>query len=79
MNRVGMFGSKRRREPREGRGATHYQMRQRMISIGDAYVIENDRGECEGRAHHQEWDLGPLQGPGLCQRPGSEGQVTSHG
>jgi uncharacterized protein YxjI len=35
----------RRRERREEREATRYQMRQRMISIGDDYVIENDRGE----------------------------------
>jgi uncharacterized protein YxjI len=35
----------RRRERREGREATRYQMRQRMISIGDDYTIENDRGE----------------------------------
>jgi uncharacterized protein YxjI len=40
----------RREERREdsagGRGAAvRYQMRQRMISIGDDYVIENDRGE----------------------------------
>ena len=34
-----------RRERREDSGATRYQMRQRMISIGDDYVIENDRGE----------------------------------
>ncbi len=40
-----MFGSRRRQEQREDRGATRYQMRQRMISIGDDYVIENDRGE----------------------------------
>jgi uncharacterized protein YxjI len=39
-----MFGE-RRRERREEREATRYQMRQRMISIGDDYVIENDRGE----------------------------------
>ncbi len=39
-----MFGG-RRRERREEREATRYQMRQRMISIGDDYVIENDRGE----------------------------------
>jgi len=39
-----VFGE-RRRERREEREATHYQMRQRMISIGDDYVIENDRGE----------------------------------
>jgi uncharacterized protein YxjI len=32
-------------ERREEREATRYQMRQRMISIGDDYVIENDRGE----------------------------------
>ena len=39
----------RREERREARGGgpevTHYQMRQRMISIGDDYVIENDCGE----------------------------------
>jgi uncharacterized protein YxjI len=35
-----------RREERHGeRDATRYQMHQRMISIGDDYVIENDRGE----------------------------------
>ena len=39
-----MFGE-RRRERREEREATRYQMRQRMISIGDDYVIENDSGE----------------------------------
>ena len=39
----------RREERREGRrgdgGATHYRMRQRLVSIGDDYWIENDRGE----------------------------------
>jgi hypothetical protein len=39
----------RREERREARGGgpevTRYQMRQRMLSIGDDYVIENDRGE----------------------------------
>ena len=40
-----MFGRERRQERRFGRDATRYQMRQRMISIGDDYVIENDRGE----------------------------------
>jgi len=45
-----MFGRERRQERREERRGggdvvTHYQMRQRMISIGDDYVIENDRGE----------------------------------
>jgi uncharacterized protein YxjI len=38
-----------RREEREtfGRGgsATHYQMRQKMVSIGDDYWIENDAGQ----------------------------------
>ncbi len=28
-----------------GGGATHYQMRQKMVSIGDDFWIENDRGE----------------------------------
>ena len=40
-----MLGRERRQERREGSGGTRYQMRQRMISIGDDYVIENDRGE----------------------------------
>ena len=43
-----MFGRERRRErreEREDRGAERYQMRQRMISIGDDYEIENERGE----------------------------------
>ena len=40
-----MFGRERRQERRFERDATRYQMRQRMISIGDDYVIENDRGE----------------------------------
>jgi len=48
-----MFGRDRRQDRREERREartggpvlTHYQMRQRMISIGDDYVIENDRGE----------------------------------
>ncbi len=39
-----MFG-KRREERREERESTRYQMRQRMISIGDDYDIQNDRGE----------------------------------
>lgn len=35
-----------RREARAGsREVTRYQMRQRMISVGDDYVIENDHGE----------------------------------
>ena len=41
-----MFGRDRRHEQREERReARRYQMRQRMISIGDDYVIENDHGE----------------------------------
>jgi uncharacterized protein YxjI len=44
-----LFGRERRQERREERrgedDGTRYQMRQRMISIGDDYVIENDRGE----------------------------------
>jgi uncharacterized protein YxjI len=39
-----MFG-KRRRERREAHDAIRYQMRQRMISIGDDYTIEDDHGE----------------------------------
>jgi uncharacterized protein YxjI len=40
-----LFGRERRRERREGDDVTRYQMRQRMISIGDDYVIENEQGE----------------------------------
>jgi uncharacterized protein YxjI len=34
----------RRHERRDG-GADHYRMRQKLVSIGDDYWIENDRGE----------------------------------
>jgi uncharacterized protein YxjI len=34
-----------RRDERSGGGATHYQMRQKLVSIGDDYWIQNDRGE----------------------------------
>jgi uncharacterized protein YxjI len=40
-----LFGRRRREERRFDREATRYQMRQRMLSIGDDYTIENDRGE----------------------------------
>jgi uncharacterized protein YxjI len=40
-----LFGRQRRQERRFDQVATRYQMRQRMIAIGDDYVIENDRGE----------------------------------
>ncbi len=40
-----LFGRKRRQERRFDREAARYQMRQRMLSIGDDYTIENDRGE----------------------------------
>jgi uncharacterized protein YxjI len=40
-----LLGRKRRQERRFDQAATRYLMRQRMISIGDDYVIENDRGE----------------------------------
>lgn len=33
------------RGPGGGAGKTHYQMRQKMVSIGDDFWIENDRGE----------------------------------
>ncbi len=35
----------RREERRTGVTATRYQMRQKLLSIGDDYWIENDRGE----------------------------------
>ncbi len=35
----------RREERRGGGGADHYRMRQKLVSIGDDYWIENDRGE----------------------------------
>ena len=34
-----------RREERRGDTAEHYQMRQQLVSIGDDYWIENERGE----------------------------------
>ena len=40
-----MFGRKRREERRFDSVATRYKMRQRMLSIGDDYEIENERGE----------------------------------
>jgi uncharacterized protein YxjI len=40
-----LLGRKRRQERAFDREATRYQMRQRMLSIGDDYIIENDRGE----------------------------------
>ena len=40
-----MLGRRRRQEREFEREATRYQMRQRMLSIGDDYIIENDRGE----------------------------------
>jgi len=35
----------RRQERRGDRGADHYRMRQKLVSIGDDYWIENNRGE----------------------------------
>ena len=35
----------RREERRGGTGAVHYRMRQKLVSIGDDYWIENDQGE----------------------------------
>jgi uncharacterized protein YxjI len=35
----------RRQERRDGTGAVHYRMRQKLVSIGDDYWIENDQGE----------------------------------
>ena len=43
--RLALFGSKRREQRRFDSAATCYKMRQRMISIGDDYEIENDQGE----------------------------------
>jgi uncharacterized protein YxjI len=40
-----LFDRKRRQERRFDQAATRYLMRQRMLSIGDDYTIENDRGE----------------------------------
>jgi uncharacterized protein YxjI len=34
-----------RREERRGGAAEHYRMRQQLVSIGDDYWIENERGE----------------------------------
>jgi uncharacterized protein YxjI len=40
-----LLGRRRRQERAFEREATRYQMHQRMLSIGDDYIIENDRGE----------------------------------
>ena len=40
-----LFGRKRREERRFDQVATRYKMRQRMISIGDDYEIENEQGQ----------------------------------
>jgi uncharacterized protein YxjI len=45
MIRVSALFGKRRQEREFDRVATRYQMRQRLLSIGDDYTIENDRGE----------------------------------
>ena len=45
MGATALFGRKRRQQRHFDQAATRYQMRQRMLSIGDDYVIENDRGE----------------------------------
>ena len=66
-----MFGRDRRHERREARTGgpevTRYQMRQRMISIGDDYVIENNHGErvykLDGKALRIENDLVRAHGP----------------
>jgi uncharacterized protein YxjI len=42
---VALFGRKRREQRGFDDAATCYRMRQRMISVGDDYEIENDRGE----------------------------------
>ena len=42
---MALLGRRRRQERAFDREATRYQMRQRMLSIGDDYIIENDRGE----------------------------------
>ncbi|MBL8924760.1 MAG: LURP-one-related family protein [Pseudonocardia sp.] len=42
---MALFGRKRREQRRFDSSATCYKMRQRMISIGDDYEIENDQGE----------------------------------
>lgn len=34
-----------RRDGRNGNGVVHYRMRQKLVSIGDDYWIEDDRGE----------------------------------
>jgi uncharacterized protein YxjI len=40
-----LLGRRRRQERRFDRTATRYKMRQRMISIGDDYIIENEQGD----------------------------------
>src|ERR1700751_3750033 len=58
----------RREERRGGTGATHYQMREKLVSIGDDYWIENDRGERVFKVitpFRQRWTLEGSDGPDL--------------
>ena len=63
----------RRHERQEARDDTRYQLRQRMISIGDDYEIENDRGErvfrVDGKALRARKTLlfEDMQGRELCK------------
>ena len=52
-----------------------------VTTVIDTLAIRTDSRAARHRrgAQHQEWDLGPRQRVGLCQRPGSQGQVTSNG
>ncbi len=40
----------RREERRREREADHYRMRQKLVSIGDDYWIENDRANASARS-----------------------------
>ena len=63
--------------PAGGGGPAHYQMRQKMVAIGDDFWIENDRGEkvykVDGKALRvrQTLILEDRNGHELCQDPGA--------
>jgi uncharacterized protein YxjI len=52
---------------RPGGGGNHYQMRQKMVAIGDDFWIENDRGEkvykVDGKALLRVKDSMEIEGP----------------
>ena len=74
----------RREERRGGTGVTHYRMRQKLVSIGDDYWIENDQGErvfkVDGKALRVRKTLifEDSHGTRAAEDPGARGPGTGH-